>query len=70
MHPPHEHSDDQRQRDRDFANEKRAPEDREEGPDEPGPEGAPEKPRQDKLPGMPDKDDPTPLGDTDQHSPG
>jgi hypothetical protein len=32
------------------------------------PEAAPEDRPGDKLPGMPAKDDPTPVGDTDQHS--
>ncbi|MGH2928460.1 MAG: hypothetical protein ACRDL8_09675 [Solirubrobacteraceae bacterium] len=42
----------------------------EDDPDEPGAEGGSESPTKDKLPGMPAKDDPTPLGDTDQHSTG
>jgi hypothetical protein len=42
-----------------------APEDR---PDEPGAEGGSQSPASDKLPGMPAGDDPTPVGDTDQHS--
>ncbi|HEY2318844.1 MAG TPA: hypothetical protein VGH67_11115 [Solirubrobacteraceae bacterium] len=44
-----------------------APEDR---PDEPGAEGGEQSPTKDKLPGEPAKDDPTPVGDTDQHSTG
>jgi hypothetical protein len=44
-----------------------APEDR---PDEPGAEGGAPSPTRDKLPGMPAKDDPSPVGDTDQHSTG
>jgi hypothetical protein len=44
-----------------------APEDR---PDEPGAEGGAQSATRDKLPGMPAKDDPSPVGDTDQHSTG
>ena len=44
-----------------------APEDR---PGEPGAEGGSRSPTRDKLPGMPTRDDPTPVGDTDQHSTG
>jgi hypothetical protein len=43
------------------------PEDR---PDEPGAEGGSQSPTKDKLPGQPSKDDPSPVGDTDQHSKG
>lgn len=42
-----------------------APEDR---PDEPGAEGGSRSPTRDKPPGMPARDDPSPVGDTDQHS--
>jgi hypothetical protein len=42
-----------------------APEDR---PGEPGAEGGSQSPTRGKLPGMPAKDDPSPAGDTDQHS--
>ena len=42
----------------------------EDDPDAPGAEGGSESPTKDKLPGMPAKDDPTPVGDTDQHSSG
>lgn len=42
-----------------------APEDR---PGEPGAEGGSRSPTSDKLPGMPAADDPSPVGDTDQHS--
>jgi hypothetical protein len=45
----------------------KAPED---NPDEPGAEGGADSPTRGKLPGMPAKDDPTPVGDTDQHSSG
>ena len=41
------------------------PEDR---PEEPGAEGGADSPTKDKLPGAPAKDDPSPVGDTDQHS--
>lgn len=44
-----------------------APEDQ---PDEPGAEGGARSPTRDKLPGAPAKDDPSPVGDTDQHSTG
>ena len=44
-----------------------APEDRSE---EPGAEGGADSPTKDKLPGAPAKDDPSPVGDTDQHSSG
>ena len=44
-----------------------APEDR---PEEPGAEGGADSPTKDKLPGAPAKDDPSPVGDTDQHSSG
>jgi hypothetical protein len=44
-----------------------APEDR---PGEPGAEGGSRSPTRNKLPGMPARDDPTPVGDTDQHSTG
>lgn len=47
--------------------EEEVPEDR---PGEPGAEGGAQSPTRDKLPGMPAKDDPTPVGDTDQHSTG
>ena len=70
----HEHSDDERERDGeaeesrpDREDERKAPEDR---PDEPGAEGGAKTPTSDKLPGMPSKDDPSPVGDTDQHSQG
>ncbi|MGZ4172176.1 MAG: hypothetical protein ACXVR1_12615 [Solirubrobacteraceae bacterium] len=43
------------------------PEDR---PGEPGAEGGAQSPTKDKLPGAPAKDDPSPVGDTDQHSTG
>jgi hypothetical protein len=43
------------------------PEDR---PEEPGAEGGSQSSNNDKLPGQPAKDDPTPVGDTDQHSSG
>lgn len=42
----------------------------EDDPDEPGAEGGSESPTKDKLPGMPAKGDPSPVGDTDQHSTG
>ncbi|MGH2857503.1 MAG: hypothetical protein ACRDMJ_08450 [Solirubrobacteraceae bacterium] len=42
----------------------------EDDPDEPGAEGGSQSPTKDKLPGMPAKDDPSPVGDTDQHSTG
>lgn len=42
----------------------------EDDPEEPGAEGGSESPTKDKLPGMPAKDDPSPVGDTDQHSTG
>jgi hypothetical protein len=48
-------------------NEDEAPEDR---PGEPGAEGGSRRPTRDKLPGVPDRSDPSPLGDTDQHSTG
>ena len=38
--------------------------------EEPGAEGGSQSPTKDKLPGAPAKDDPTPVGDTDQHSTG
>lgn len=65
-----ERSDDQRERERDFVNENKALQDREDRSEEPDTGGGAEKPKQDKLPGMPSKDDPSPVGDTDQHSPG
>ena len=40
----------------------------EDQPGEPGAEGGADSPTKDKLPGAPAKDDPTPVGDTDQHS--
>jgi hypothetical protein len=55
------HPDEERDRDAE------APEDR---PGEPGAEGGSQSPTRDKLPGMPARDDPTPVGDTDQHSSG
>ncbi|MGH2893772.1 MAG: hypothetical protein ACRDPM_10985 [Solirubrobacteraceae bacterium] len=58
--------DDER-RDRDRGHDEQAPEDR---PGEPGAEGGSNSPTRDKLPGMPEKDDPSPVGDTDQHSTG
>lgn len=39
-------------------------------PEEPGAEGGADSPTKDKLPGAPAKDDPSPVGDTDQHSSG
>jgi hypothetical protein len=45
-----------------------APEEPEDRPGEPGAEGGAQSPTRDKLPGMPAKDDPSPVGDTDQHS--
>ena len=63
--PEHE-LDEERQAD-DNAAGGDAPEDR---PDEPGAEGGSDSPTRGKLPGMPAKDDPTPAGDTDQHSTG
>jgi len=72
--PPqsHEHSDDQREREGeaeesrpDREDERKAPEDPR---DEPGAGGGAKRPTSDKLPGMPSKDDPSPVGDTDQHS--
>lgn len=59
--PDHELADEERGH-RGHEDEHQAPEGR---PDEPGAEG---RARSDKLPGVPDKDDPSPLGDTDQHS--
>jgi hypothetical protein len=56
--------DEERQR-RESETEADAPEDR---PGEPGAEGGSHSPTRDKLPGMPAKGDPTPVGDTDQHS--
>jgi len=44
-----------------------APEDQ---PGEPGAEGGSQSPTREKLPGMPAKGDPSPVGDTDQHSTG
>jgi len=60
---PHE-LDDEHQR-RESEPEADAPEDR---PGEPGAEGGSGSPTRDKLPGMPAKGDPSPVGDTDQHS--
>jgi hypothetical protein len=40
----------------------------EDQPGEPGAEGGSQSPTKDKLPGAPAKDDPSPVGDTDQHS--
>lgn len=51
----------------DDGREGEAPEDR---PGEPGAEGGAQSPTRGKLPGMPAEDDPTPVGDTDQHSTG
>ncbi len=59
------HEDERRRRERE--DEERAPEDR---PGEPGAEGGSRSPTRDKLPGMPAEDDPSPVGDTDQHSTG
>jgi hypothetical protein len=42
----------------------------EDQPEEPGAEGGSQSPTKDKLPGAPAKEDPSPLGDTDQHSEG
>jgi hypothetical protein len=56
---------DEKRRRRD--SESKAPEDY---PDEPGAEGGADSPTRGKLPGMPAKDDPSPVGDTDQHSSG
>jgi hypothetical protein len=65
MHPePGHERDDERDPHAD-APEGEAPEDR---PDEPGAEGGSQSPTRDKLPGMPARDDPSPVGDTDQHS--
>jgi hypothetical protein len=50
----------------DRDDEGQAPEDQ---PGEPGAEGGSATARE-KPPGMPEKDDPTPVGDTDQHSTG
>jgi len=58
--------DEERQR-RESAPEPDAPEDQ---PGEPGAEGGSHSPTRDKLPGMPAKGDPSPVGDTDQHSEG
>lgn len=63
--PEHE-LDDERQR-REGEREGEAPEDR---LGEPGAEGGSHSPTRDKLPGMPAKGDPSPVGDTDQHSAG
>lgn len=41
-----------------------------ERPDDQGAGDGAERPTSDTLPGMPSKDDPSPVGDTDQHSPG
>jgi hypothetical protein len=63
--PAHE-LDEERSR-REHGPENEAPEDR---PGEPGAEGGSQSPTRDKLPGMPAKGDPSPVGDTDQHSTG
>lgn len=42
----------------------------EDQPGEAGAEGGSESPNNDRLPGAPTKDDPSPVGDTDQHSTG
>ena len=47
--------------------QEQAPEDR---PEEPGAEGGSQSSAAGKLPGAPAGDDPTPVGDTDQHSKG
>jgi hypothetical protein len=60
MHPD---SDSEEHRD----DEAPEPEDRS---DEPGAEGGSQSPTKDKLPGAPAKDDPSAVGDTDQHSTG
>ncbi|HEY1711885.1 MAG TPA: hypothetical protein VGG07_03230 [Solirubrobacteraceae bacterium] len=60
-----QHEDDAERSRRDRDQDKRAPEDR---PGEPGAEGGSQSPTRDKLPGAPSKDDPSPVGDTDQHS--
>jgi hypothetical protein len=62
---PRERDAERSRRDRD--QDTRAPEDR---PGEPGAEGGSQSSARDKLPGAPAKDDPPPLGDTDQHSTG
>jgi len=69
---PNEQSDDRQERERederrtrDREQGKEAPEDRS---GEPGAEGGSRSPTRDKLPGMPAKEDPSPVGDTDQHS--
>jgi hypothetical protein len=63
---PERELDDGRARD-EAERERQPPEDR---PGEPGAEGGAQSPTRGKLPGMPAKDDPTPVGDTDQHSTG
>jgi hypothetical protein len=63
--PKHESEDERRRRDHQHGGD--APEDR---PGEPGAEGGSRSPTRDKPPGMPAKDDPSPVGDTDQHSTG
>jgi hypothetical protein len=60
-------SPEHKRRDRDRDDEATAPED---VPGEPGAEAGSQSPTNDKLPGMPAKGDPTPVGDTDQHSKG
>lgn len=71
---PNEHSEDRDSREldddeprRSGQNGENAPEDR---PGEPGAEGGSRSPTRDKPPGAPAKDDPSPVGDTDQHSTG
>jgi hypothetical protein len=62
--PEHELDEERSQRERE---PEAAPEDR---PGEPGAEGGSRSSTRNKLPGMPARDDPTPVGDTDQHSTG
>lgn len=63
--PKYEGKDERRRRDHQDGGD--VPEDR---PGEPGAEGGSRSPTRDKPPGMPAKDDPSPVGDTDQHSTG
>jgi hypothetical protein len=62
--PDHEPEEERQRRE---SVPEQAPEDQ---PGEPGAEGGSRSPTRDKLPGMPAKDDPSPVGDTDQHSTG
>lgn len=50
------------------SQDRERPEAPEDQPGEPGAEGGSRSPTRDKLPGTPAKDDPSPVGDTDQHS--